>query len=100
MLGNGATEYYANPAEAEGYENIHLIITYDIDNGLILNKYEDSKNFELINIRKRFGRVIVTKLKHNVKMIMFQDEALKLRLKGKLENVGLEHKYEPENGAN
>ena len=31
---------------------------------------------------------------------MFQDEALRLRLKGKLEGVGLEHKYEPENGAN
>lgn len=100
MLGKGNDKWYANPAEAEAYENIHLIITYDIDNGLILNKYEDSKNWDLIDIRKRFGRVIVTKLKHKVKMLMFQDEALKLRLKGKLEQVGLEHKYEPENGAN
>jgi len=92
--------WYGVPAEAEGYENIHLIITYDIDNGLVLNKYENSKNWELIDIRKRFGRVITTKLPNKVKAIMFQDEALKLRLKGKLEGIGLEHKYEPENGAN
>lgn len=99
-LVDGDAKWYGVPAEAEGYENIHLIITYDIDNGLILNKYEDSKNWELIDIRRRFGRVIVTKLKNKVKMIMFQDEALKLRLKGKLKDIGLEHKYEPENDSN
>jgi hypothetical protein len=104
MLGKGANQYYALPAEAEGYENIHLIIDYEIDNGLVIGKYSKTYNWELLDIRKRFGRVTITKLtgraKQKVKMIMFQDEALKLRLKAKLENVGLEHKYEPENGAN
>lgn len=99
-LVDAAAKWYGVPAEAEGYENIHLIITYDIDNGLILNKYENSKNWELINIRNRFGRVITTKLRNKVKMIMFQDEALRLRLKAKIKDIGLEHKYEPENDSN
>jgi len=31
---------------------------------------------------------------------MFDKEALKIHLRGKYKDKGLEHKYEPENGAN
>jgi hypothetical protein len=107
MVSDDKTKFYTIPAEAEGYENIHLILDYEVDNALILGKYSKTYNWELIDIRKRFGRVIVTKLgttrggtDNDVLMIMFQDDALKLRLKAKYPEIGLEHKYEPENGAN
>jgi hypothetical protein len=44
--------------------------------------------------------VTATKLKNGFMAFMFDKEALKIHLRGKYKDKGLEHKYEPENGAN